>query len=132
MLLLQRRVGESIYIGDDIKLTVLDASHREIRIGIQAPREIAVHREEIYQRIQIEKAGGKLPPVEQKNQSNSHDTQLNYDVTNSAPTQWSTDNGNKSHANAAEYPRITNKKDVFKNRSSHPFRRSSRLKRDGN
>lgn len=58
MLLLQRKIGESIYIGDDIKLTVLDASHSQVRIGIQAPRDIAVHREEIYERIKREEAAG--------------------------------------------------------------------------
>ncbi len=58
MLLLQRKVGESIYIGDDIKITVLDANHRQVRLGIQAPRDVAVHREEIYERIQREQASG--------------------------------------------------------------------------
>jgi len=56
MLLLQRRIGESIYIGDDIKITVLDATGRQVRLGIQAPRDVSVHREEIYHRIQQEKS----------------------------------------------------------------------------
>ncbi len=59
MLLLQRRIGESIYIGDDIKITVLEATGRQVRLGIQAPRDIAVHREEIYHRIQREGDSGK-------------------------------------------------------------------------
>lgn len=55
MLILSRRVGETICIGDDVKLTVLGAQGNQVRVGIHAPKEVAVHREEIYQRIQSEK-----------------------------------------------------------------------------
>ncbi len=54
MLVLARRPGESITIGDDIKVTVLSASNRQVRIGISAPRHIPVLREEIYRAIQEE------------------------------------------------------------------------------
>lgn len=50
MLILNRNVGESIHIGDDIRITVLGTQHNQARVGIQAPREIPVHREEIYYR----------------------------------------------------------------------------------
>lgn len=52
MLILTRRLGESIAIGDDIKITFLDIKGKQLRIGIEAPRNVAVHRGEIYQMIQ--------------------------------------------------------------------------------
>ena len=51
------RVGETLMIGDDVTITVLGVKGNQVRIGVNAPKDVAVHREEIYQRIQKEKTG---------------------------------------------------------------------------
>jgi carbon storage regulator len=55
MLILTRRVGETLVIGDDVTITVLGVRGNQVRVGVNAPKDVAVHREEIYQRIQDEK-----------------------------------------------------------------------------
>ena len=62
MLILTRRIGESVHIGDDIRLTVLGVRDSQVRIGINAPKEIPVHREEIYERIKQEERSNEAPP----------------------------------------------------------------------
>lgn len=56
MLILTRRVGETLMVGDEVTVTVLGVKGNQVRIGVNAPKDVSVHREEIYQRIQKEKS----------------------------------------------------------------------------
>ncbi|MDP5031868.1 MAG: carbon storage regulator CsrA [Paraglaciecola sp.] len=69
MLILTRRVGETLMVGDDVTVTVLGVKGNQVRIGVNAPKEVSVHREEIYMRIQAEKNG----QAASGEQSSSHD-----------------------------------------------------------
>ena len=63
MLILTRRIGEKLIIGDNVIVTILGVKGNQIRVGIEAPPEVQVHREEIYQRILKERADGKERPA---------------------------------------------------------------------
>ena len=65
MLILTRRIGEKIKIGDDIDVVVLGVKGSQVRLGVTAPGDISVHREEIYKKIELEMAEVKnvLPPI---------------------------------------------------------------------
>tara|TARA_R110002073_G_scaffold288466_1_gene453255 strand:+ start:548 stop:757 length:210 start_codon:yes stop_codon:yes gene_type:complete len=67
MLILTRRVGETLMIGDEVTVTVLGVKGNQVRIGVNAPKDVAVHREEIYQRIQKEKEGDVAGGEEEEN-----------------------------------------------------------------
>ncbi len=69
MLILTRRVGETLMIGDQVSVTVLGVKGNQVRIGVNAPRNVSVHREEIYDRIQREHDGGAV--VHELPQSNT-------------------------------------------------------------
>ena len=65
MLILTRRISESVIIGDNVKVTVLGVKGSQVRLGIDAPKNLSVHREEIYERIQQEKNGGNFVVAEE-------------------------------------------------------------------
>jgi carbon storage regulator len=66
MLILTRRVGETLMIGDSVTVTVLGVKGNQVRIGITAPRDVSVHREEIFQRINPESEGAAIADGEAK------------------------------------------------------------------
>jgi carbon storage regulator len=61
MLILTRRVGETIMIGDDVAVTILGVKGNQVRVGVNAPKEVSVHREEIFERIKQEEQAGGAP-----------------------------------------------------------------------
>lgn len=81
MLVLTRRNGQSIRIGDDIVLTVLEATRDQVRIGIRAPRSVGVHREEVYQEILLEnQAAADVDDVDDDQSSRPASQRLVIDV----------------------------------------------------
>ena len=65
MLILTRRIGETLIIGNDVTTTVLGVKGNQVRLGITAPRDVSVHREEIYERIERDRAqnSGRTVPT---------------------------------------------------------------------
>lgn len=61
MLILTRRVNETLTIGSEITVTVLGVKGRQVRLGVNAPKDVAVHREEIFERIEANKRGSNAP-----------------------------------------------------------------------
>ncbi len=82
MLILTRRAGETLMIGDDVSITILGVKGNQVRIGVNAPKTVSVHREEIYQRIQREKnqqVGGDVVFNDEDNLGNQISAQNNLD-----------------------------------------------------
>jgi carbon storage regulator len=71
MLILTRRVGETVMIGNDVTVTILGVKGNQVRVGVNAPRDVAVHREEIYERIKREELDGDGRPA---HGGNGHDS----------------------------------------------------------
>lgn len=90
MLILTRRAGETLMIGDDVTITVLGVKGNQVRIGVNAPKHVSVHREEIYQRIQREK--------EQKLGGDSSDVEMDDNIGNQIPVKIDLDNDQQGDA----------------------------------
>ena len=78
MLILTRRVGETLMVGDEVTVTVLGVKGNQVRIGVNAPKEVSVHREEIYQRIQREKGGHPSTPEREMSDDDYEDDDSNF------------------------------------------------------
>ena len=74
MLILTRRIGETLMIGDEVTVTVLGVKGNQVRIGVNAPKEVAVHREEIYDRIKQEQKTSHVPSVDDSSSTDSGST----------------------------------------------------------
>ena len=83
MLILTRRVGETLMIGDEVTVTVLGVKGNQVRIGVNAPKEVAVHREEIYDRIKREQETSHVPAEDNSSDSSSEDSEAFDDTQNS-------------------------------------------------
>lgn len=115
MLVLSRSIGENIRIGDDVSVVVLDVKGNQVRLGIAAPKNVAVHREEIYRRIQNEKNGGgqeREPSPQRDNYSHAPrentGTRPNYgmrDNYNNRDGYNNNNNNNRDYNNRDNYHR---------------------------
>ena len=81
MLILTRRVGETLMIGDEVTVTVLGVKGNQVRIGVNAPKEVAVHREEIYDRIKREQETSHVSADGSSSNDTSSDGSETYDDT---------------------------------------------------
>ncbi len=124
MLILTRNIGESLRIGDEVSVTVLGTKGGQVRIGVDAPKSVSVHREEIYRRIQQEQQGERAPretaqpqsyakkprPAEHKSPSMPHQQRHSTPHGNSAPTGAWTGESDLSQTKPRKMPQIVIKK----------------------
>ena len=99
MLILTRRMGEKLIIGDDIMVSVLGKKGGQIRVGIEAPREVAVHREEIYRRIKKDKTDREN--LEAIDTDTDTDTDTDADTDSGIDSYTQTDKANSTVDKAA-------------------------------
>lgn len=123
MLILTRYIGETIRIGDDVSLTVVGVQGNQVRIGADAPKEIAIHREEIYRRIQREKQGGNVegndyhkPSYDRQERHNRYDAQ---DKQERKEKPMAKGNGNSYNSAADDEFTPHPAGDLYRNQKNH-------------
>ena len=87
MLILTRRAGETLIIGDDVSITVLGVKGNQVRLGVNAPKDVSVHREEIYQRIQREKSLKSGEAVVDADDSDNIGNKISFETKNNDQQQ---------------------------------------------
>jgi carbon storage regulator len=92
MLILTRRIGETLIIGEDVNITVLGVKGNQVRLGINAPKSVSVHREEIYNRIVEERNEKEARGVYRTSEKHSREMRVTFPDTNSCMTGEAGDN----------------------------------------
>lgn len=133
MLILTRRIGETLKIGDDVSLMVLGVQGNQVRIGADAPKHVAIHREEIYRRIQQEKLNGGQPVAQPQkakpSTNNSHNNTSRNSYNAHSQNSYNSYNQNTSNGNFNSYGNGNSANNSYNSHSDKPFKKRDDYKK---